>query len=157
MQNSMPHFVNWLLIANSEQRSMTRPGINLTYAKTMEIARTMEAADANAKSFKEDGPAIRKLTSKPNRSRDARSPCYRCRHTSHFPADCKFKEVTCNHCGKKGHISSVCCSKAEFPQSCSRPQVPTGQDRRGRTKQRSTHCLQEVESITSDKEVRSGD
>ena len=129
----------------------------LTYAKAMEISRAMEAADANAKSFKEAGPAIRTLASKPNQSRDARSPCYRCGRTSHLPADCKFKQATCNHCGKKGHISRVCRSKAKFPQPSSRPFEPTGQDKQGRTKQRNTHRVQEIESTTSDKEEGSGD
>ena len=55
---------------------------DLTYTKAMEIARAMEAADANAKSFKDAGPAIHKFSSQPTRDRDARNPCYRCGCTS---------------------------------------------------------------------------
>ena len=48
----------------------------------MELARAMEAADANATSvspsFKKAGPAICKLVSQPTRGRDTRMPCYRC-------------------------------------------------------------------------------
>ena len=130
---------------------------DLNYTKAMEIARAMEAADANAKSFKDAGPAIRRLAGLPSRDRDARIPCYRCGRTSHAPSDCKFKDATCNHCGKKGHIAPVCRSKAKPLQASSRSTASTGQDRRGRTKQRTTHRVQEVESTTSDREANSGE
>jgi len=128
---------------------------DLTYTKAMEIARAMEAADANAKSFKDAGPAIRKFSSQPNR--DARNPCYRCGRTSHIPSDCKFKDATCNHCGKKGHISPVCRSKAKSQQPPSVTAAPTRHGRPGRNKQRSTHRVQEAaKSPTSDTEGSSG-
>ena len=94
---------------------------DLTYAKAMEIARAMEAADTNTKSFKAaTDSAIRQFTSKPSRDREARNACYRCGRTSHSSADCKFREATCNHCGKKGHIAPVCRSKTK-PQQMSPP------------------------------------
>ena len=60
----------------------------------------MEAADANAKSFKD--ATINKVSHLPLPP-DKKS-CYRC-------ASCQFRDGTCNHCGKKGHISPACHSK----------------------------------------------
>ena len=126
----------------------------------MEIARAMEAADSNAKSFKAAEPAIRKFTSQQQRTGNPPTACYRCGHSSHQPADCKFREATCNQCGKKGHISPVCRSKAKSPQASKPPaQSYGGQHRRGRGSNRRTHQVQEdpVESGTeasSDEEYR---
>ena len=69
----------------------------------MEIAQAMEAADANANttSFKAAADStIRQFSSQPSQDREVKSACYRCGHTSHIPADCKFREATCNP--KKG-------------------------------------------------------
>ena len=104
---------------------------DLTYAKAMEVARAMEAANTNAKSFKTAEPAIRLFSSQPQQ-RDSRNPCYRCGRTSHSPSDCKFKEVTCNHCGKKGHIAPVCRSKAKSQQPAPAPPTPSRMTPSGR-------------------------
>ena len=36
-----------------------------------------------------------------------RKTCYRCGKTDHFPNQCRFKDVYCHACVKKGHIASV--------------------------------------------------
>ena len=70
---------------------------------------------------------------------------------AHIPSDCKFKDATCNHCGKKSHISPVCRSKAKSQQPPSVTAAPTRHGRLGRNKQRSTHRVQEADkSPTSD-------
>ena len=69
----------------------------------MEIAQAMEAADTNAnmKSFKATADStIRQFSSQPSQDRELKNACYRCDHTSHIQADCKFREATCN--SKKG-------------------------------------------------------
>ena len=116
---------------------------DLTYAKAMEVARAMEATNTNAKSFKTVEPAIRLFSSQPQQ-RDSHNPCYRCGRTSHSPSDCKFKEATCNHCGKKGHIAPVCRSKAKSQQPAPAPptpsrMTPSGRERRGQNR---THQVQ---------------
>eukprot|EP00731_Ephydatia_muelleri_P014533 Em0008g253a len=35
--------------------------------------------------------------------------CFRC-GGKHYATTCKLKSVTCNNCGKTGHIAKVCCS-----------------------------------------------
>ena len=78
--------------------------VELTYSKAMDIARSMEAADKNTKSFKPSDSAIRSFSSQPPRTRERR-PCYRCGRLAHDPAECKFKDAQCHHCGKRGHIA----------------------------------------------------
>ena len=41
--------------------------------------------------------------------------CYRCDGTGHSANDCRFKEVTCNHCRKKGYIAKACRSRNRQP------------------------------------------
>ena len=84
--------------------------VELTYAKAMDIARSMEAADKNTKSFKPSDPAIRSFSSQSPRTKERR-PCYRCGRSAHDPAECKFKDAECHHCGKRGHIAPACRSK----------------------------------------------
>ena len=81
--------------------------VELTYAKAMDIARSMEAADKNTKSFKPSDPAIRSFSSQSPRTKERR-PCYRCGRSAHDPAECKFKDAECHHCGKRGHIAPAC-------------------------------------------------
>lgn len=38
--------------------------------------------------------------------------CYRCGAKSHRANECRFKDATCRHCQKVGHIESACRSKA---------------------------------------------
>jgi predicted aspartyl protease len=37
--------------------------------------------------------------------------CFRCGRDGHSPDECRFKEVTCHNCRRRGHIAVVCCSK----------------------------------------------
>ena len=34
--------------------------------------------------------------------------CYRCGGNNHGPSDCRFKDVECHSCKKKGHLAQVC-------------------------------------------------
>ena len=95
----------------------------LTYAKAIETARAMEAADQDTRAFKRPDLSVHKLSkgrfqkSKPQTSttkhnRDQQQPCYRCGRSNHGSSECKFKDAQCHACGKTGHIASVCRSKA---------------------------------------------
>ena len=62
--------------------------------------------------------------------------CFRCRIAGYLALQCKFKESTCNECGKNGHLKRVCrtlqkrlskhiipdqsvkCKKRRFPRDC---------------------------------------
>ena len=62
------------------------------------------------------------------------TPCYRCggQHTAN---NCRFKDSTCNFCGKKGHIQWVCRSRRREAQHP--PATRQG------SQQRQTHRLEE--------------
>ena len=94
---------------------------DLSLQKAMEIAQGMEAADRNAKSLKGSTPAIHKVRSLPTAPKHkspnqkptehSRTPCYRCGRSNHDQKDCRFRDATCHHCKKKGHIAPACRSK----------------------------------------------
>ncbi|PIK56203.1 hypothetical protein BSL78_06889 [Apostichopus japonicus] len=54
--------------------------------------------------------------------------CYCCGGSNHKPDDCRFREVNCHSCGKKGHNQRACRSGAKGPQSqnSSQNQTRTG-------------------------------
>jgi len=76
----------------------------LTSTHAVEIAKGMEAADKKSRQFKgaTDG-VMNKLTGNP-----PQQPCFCCGKQNHKASSYYFKDATCNHCGKKGHISKVC-------------------------------------------------
>ena len=94
---------------------------DLSLQKAMEIAQGMEAADRNAKSLKGSTLAIHKVRSLPTAPKHkspnqkptehSRTPCYRCGRSNHDQKDCRFRDATCHHCKKKGHIAPACRSK----------------------------------------------
>ncbi len=98
---------------------------DLTYERALAIAQGSEEADRNLREMRgstekhssmaiKQEPVHQLQTSYPARNTEGkrREPhsggCYRCGGTGHKPSDCRFKEVTCNSCRKKGHIARVC-------------------------------------------------
>ena len=92
---------------------------NLTLTHAIELAQGMEAAEKNAQSFKGTEATIQKIrqSATPRGAgakqppADSDKPCYRCGKKNHTPANCRFKEVICHHCQKKGHMAKVCCQR----------------------------------------------
>ena len=87
--------------------------MELTYAKAMEIAGTMEVANRDAKAFKSTESTFKKLHSQA-KGKDTQ-PCFRCNWSGHSATACKFKEAECHACGKKGHIAPACRLKNKGP------------------------------------------
>ena len=116
---------------------------DLTYAKAMEIAQGMEAADRHSKSLKTSEPAIRAFMSHST----SHSPCYHCGRTNHTPASCTFKDAVCHYCKNKGHIAPACRAKQKGQQPTSETSKPTGGRASGRKyHQRRTHRVQEEDT-----------
>ena len=93
----------------------------LTLAKAVEIAQSMEAADHNAQQLKGDDLRVAQVRRRHVQQRPAqaenqenpdnqRNPCYHCGGRSHAQRECRFKDVLCHNCGKKGHLAKVCLS-----------------------------------------------
>ena len=90
----------------------------LTFEKAFELALLHESAEQNAQILR--APVEVHVTSTPAPNATGRdrptssSLCYRC-GGQHLAKMCRFKEVLCNHCGKKGHIKRVCRSRGRRP------------------------------------------
>ena len=102
---------------------------NLTFAEACDVARSLEAAEANSKEIssalsketnatgaaatvqlmarRQSGfrPPSKELRPFSSGSQQQQQPCYRCGRQNHTPKDCKFAEATCYACGKQGHIA----------------------------------------------------
>lgn len=87
---------------------------SLTFDKAYKLALAMETAQRGAKQIQGNSPTLQVVSAsgrqqrKPQRTQS--STCFRC-GGKHSPVGCRFKEVTCNYCGKQGHIAKVCFSR----------------------------------------------
>uniref|UniRef100_A0A915PA01 CCHC-type domain-containing protein n=1 Tax=Meloidogyne floridensis TaxID=298350 RepID=A0A915PA01_9BILA len=61
----------------------------------------------NQKFVRHFAKAEPKLTQTSTRGKPTHA-CASCGRTDHWRNDCRFKDVTCNKCKKKGHIAKVC-------------------------------------------------
>ncbi len=102
--------------------------VDLTFEKAMKIAQAMELAERDAKKLQQAGPhpvePVHKVSDKATSSQSAGrkppspdgKPCFRC-GPQHDPAQCRFQEVQCHACRKRGHIKKVCCSNPMTAQN----------------------------------------
>ena len=112
-----------------QRRLLAEP--ELTFDKAFEIAMASESAEKNVKDLQSPVP-VNKL-----KTHSTQNPCYRCGE-KHKAAVCRFKNVECRKCGKKGHIACVCKSKP-LPIGQPRPQQTDG------TASCPTHIVKEEE------------
>ena len=109
---------------------------NLTYELALAIAQGSEEADRNLREMRisksKPTPSVMvkqepvnqlsaSSTTPKKRNSGGKSQatltkaCYQCDGSGYRTDDCLFKEVTCNHCRKKGHISKACRSRDKPP------------------------------------------
>ncbi|KAJ8364728.1 hypothetical protein SKAU_G00135590 [Synaphobranchus kaupii] len=91
---------------------------DLIWKKAVELTLAQEAADQGAQAL-QPPKDVHKVTASPQAERGGRASqlltcpqrsCYHCGE-SHSSDVCKFKDVDCCFCGKRGHISQVCRQK----------------------------------------------
>ncbi|KAF7645690.1 hypothetical protein LDENG_00200270 [Lucifuga dentata] len=89
---------------------------DLTLALAYDMGLAYEVTKQNVqqlsqKPFKANAHAIEKSEWQ-KRDRNGK-PCYRCAGKQHKSVDCRFKEVDCRICKKRGHIAKACRSRQE--------------------------------------------
>ena len=94
---------------------------NLTLARAMEIAQGMEAAEQSTKKLQGESETVpvQRVTphgkkaggSSLGKSRSEKKACYRCGGTDYAPSSCRFRNLTCHKCRKRGHIAKMCKSR----------------------------------------------
>ena len=104
-----------------QRRLLAEP--NLRFAKAMEIAQTFESAMQDARRFQEGAkePLPIQVHAVQMKRTAATSPpsknqCYRC-GGNHKASSCTYKESTCHHCKKKGHLAKMCRSRQDASSS----------------------------------------
>lgn len=82
---------------------------NLTFDRAYELALAAETAQKNVEEVRITTEyAVAAVGQRKEESNH--NPCYHC-GKKHDGKTCRFKDVTCNYCGKKGHIKAACFKK----------------------------------------------
>ena len=115
---------------------------NLSFQKAVEIAQSMETAEANTKQIHSSASALQQvnkvlqsptLAEEPQnavnklwQSQQSKMPksCFRCGKSDHDPSQCRYRLCKCHNCGKLGHIRPVC----KQPRSRGRPVMNVQED-----------------------------
>ena len=103
-----------------QRRLLAEPDVN--YEKAFAILQAMESADLDTQDLQvppstapTSNADVHRLPSERQRRQQKHSPtnpspCYRC-GGKHSASECRFRDVDCRYCGKKGHIARVCRSR----------------------------------------------
>ena len=98
--------------ARIQQRLLAE--VDLTLDKAMKIAQAMEVAERDAKELRqvETHPVepVHKVNGGTAKPPADRKPCFRC-GGQHDHTQCRFRDVECHACGKRGHLKRVCRSR----------------------------------------------
>ena len=107
---------------------------DLTFDKALQLVQAMESADQSASALTADPGktdvnqvTYRKYRGKPkpadlpSRSKPPEGQCYRCAG-EHSADKCRFKNVDCRYCGKRGHIARACRTRLQRKQQIRNPQ-----------------------------------
>ncbi len=113
-----------------QRRLLSEPDERLTLARAVEIATSMEMAAKDVAELQQtvvEGAVHKVQPAAADRPR--LTGCFRC-GGNHGSADCRFSEVICHNCQKRGHLARKCRSTRQPRQN------------RGRARD-STHMLQD--------------
>ena len=105
---------------NIQKKLLSEPA--LSYTRALEIARGAEVAEKNLREMRAPrreretaGPQatgkqdpVYQITSGKQPRKQSFGYCYCCGAPGHKIAECKFKDKSCQLCGKKGHLARMC-------------------------------------------------
>ncbi len=103
---------------NIQKRLLSETILSLEKALEISVAMEMAAKDTvelRGKNREVDVQQVKqdRKQNRPNlneQKRQQTQSCFRCGDFGHSPNNCKFKNVDCHGCGKRGHIKRVCLS-----------------------------------------------
>lgn len=81
---------------------------DLTLAKALKIAQSMEAADRNTQSLKGSTEPQRVSDIRRDTHGSGSRVCFRCGSDNHESHKCRHLGTVCKACGKKGHLARIC-------------------------------------------------
>ena len=94
-----------------QQRLLAEPRLNLKKATDIALAHETAAKDSKAiqgSSGASQTVHVNHMAETKPRPTSSTKPCYRCGKSNHKAMECYYKETTCSHCKKKGHLAEVC-------------------------------------------------
>ena len=116
-------FVSGIRSSSIQKRLLTEE--ELSSAAALQLAQSMESTQSSSTKLQgSETPSVNHTSMPSHRvrgrgrsfsqsssgtSQDKSKACYRC-GGKHSPTTCKFAEVVCNNCHKKGHIARACLS-----------------------------------------------
>lgn len=122
---------------------------NLTFDNALEEAQARESAMQNALTsqktlenksntssvfkFHASGRKVDQANQKQSENSNTQKTeykCYRCGKGNHKPSECRFRNLSCNVCHKKGHIEAACRSKSSRPSTIKYVQNQNNEDER---------------------------
>lgn len=105
LQKQRSTLTDVLLIAEPYEATTTAVGV----LKEVKSEKTIGVNLLKRDQFKQNRKYENKNKENSIRKFKSCSGCF----SKHKREECKFKNATCNKCGKKGHIAAVCMSKTE--------------------------------------------
>ena len=105
-------FVCGLRMANIQKRYLSETTLSLEKAVEISVAMEMAAKDAvelqDIKYVKQERKQGCQDSSEQKHQQI--QSCFRCGDSRHSPNNCRFKNIDCHGCGKRGHIKRACLS-----------------------------------------------
>uniref|UniRef100_A0AAV2LR46 CCHC-type domain-containing protein n=1 Tax=Knipowitschia caucasica TaxID=637954 RepID=A0AAV2LR46_KNICA len=85
----------------------------LTLAAAYDMGLAYEVTKHNAQQWSQKTFKANAIARSNVKKEERGKPCYRCAGHGHGPGECRFKDVECRVCKKKGHIAKACRSQYE--------------------------------------------
>ena len=132
---------------------------DLTLQKAIASAQTMEAAEHDTLELQKTRTSTLHMHSidrgqehrrsqppqAPHQPPNKLAPCYRC-GGPHRASSCRFREATCNKCGKTGHIPKVCRSADRRRSARTRRSFRAHVVTEGEAQEEQAYCINSVRS-----------